>query len=110
VALILPAAPPKAADSGRKDGMIFCHTRRWNVPKSKVAISIEASTLEQLDTLVRKRIFPSRSTAFQEAIEEKLERMKGSRLARESAKLDPEFEKAMAEESLSGELSRWPEY
>jgi hypothetical protein len=33
-----------------------------------------------------------------------------SPLARESAKLDPLFEKALAEEGLSAELSEWPEY
>lgn len=31
-------------------------------------------------------------------------------LARECAKLDPEFEKAIAEEGLSVELNEWPEY
>jgi hypothetical protein len=31
-------------------------------------------------------------------------------LARECAKLNPLFEKAMAEEGLSEELSEWPEY
>jgi len=41
---------------------------------------------------------------------EKLERVNHSRLARESAKLDPKFEQAMAEEGMSGELAEWPEY
>jgi len=39
-----------------------------------------------------------------------LERIERSRLARECAKLDPNFEKAMAEEGLTGDLSEWPEY
>jgi hypothetical protein len=55
-------------------------------------------------------MFPSRSTAIQEAVEEKLDRLERSRLARECSKLDPEFEKAMAEEGMSEELSEWPEY
>jgi len=45
-----------------------------------------------------------------ESIREKLARIDRSRLARESAKLDPAFEKAMAEEGVSGGLVGWPEY
>jgi len=77
---------------------------------SKVAISIEKATLEQLDRLVHDRVFPSRSRAIQEAIEEKLSRLKRTRLAEECAKLDPGAEQAMAEEGLSEELCQWPEY
>jgi len=77
---------------------------------SKVAISIEKATLEQLDRLVRGKVFPSRSRAIQEAIEEKLSRLARTRLAEECAKLDPGAEQAMAEEGLSEELRQWPEY
>ena len=42
--------------------------------------------------------------------EEKLERLKRGRLAQECAKLEPGFEKALAEEGLSEDLSEWPEY
>ncbi len=80
------------------------------MPKAKIAITLDKKTLARLDRLVNERIFPSRSTAIQEAVEEKLERLERSRLARECAKLDPEFEKAMAEEGMSEELSEWPEY
>jgi len=80
------------------------------VRTSKVAISIEKATLEQLDRLVRDKVFPSRSRAIQEAIEEKLSRLKRTRLAEECAKLDPCAEQAMAEEGLSEELRQWPEY
>jgi metal-responsive CopG/Arc/MetJ family transcriptional regulator len=78
--------------------------------KSKVAVSIEKATLEQLDQLVRSKVFPSRSRAIQEAVEEKLSRLKRTRLAEECAKLHPRAEQAMAEEALSGDLSQWPEY
>jgi len=80
------------------------------VPKTKVAITLDEKTLARLDRLVRERMFPSRSKAIQEAVEEKLDRLERSRLARECAKLDPEFEKAMAEEGISEELGEWPEY
>jgi hypothetical protein len=36
--------------------------------------------------------------------------MERSRLAQECAKLDPVFEKAMADEGLSEELAAWPNY
>ena len=78
--------------------------------RSKIAITIDEATLEHLDELVKQSVFPSRSQAIQEAVEEKLGRLKRSRLARECAKLDPVFEKALAEEGLSDDLSKWPEY
>jgi len=42
-----------------------------------------------------------RSQAIQQAVEEMLARLERSRLTRECAKLDPAFEKALAEEGLS---------
>jgi len=77
---------------------------------SKVAISIEKATLEQLDELVKSNVFPNRSRAIQEAVTEKLNRLKRTRLAEECAKLDPKAEQAMAEEALSAELKEWPAY
>lgn len=78
--------------------------------KSKVAISIDQSTLNRLDKLVQKQVFPSRSQAIEEAVAEKLARIGKSRLAQECAKLDPAFEKALAEEGLSEDLAEWPKY
>jgi metal-responsive CopG/Arc/MetJ family transcriptional regulator len=78
--------------------------------KCKVAISLQKSVLDRLDRLVKKDVFPNRSQAIQAAVEEKLERLERSRLARECANLDPSFEKSLAEEGLSEELSGWPEY
>ena len=77
---------------------------------SKIAITIEGKLLKQLDNLVNSRVFPNRSKAIQEAIEEKLMRMAKSRLAEESAKLDPKYEQSLAEEGFSMELEEWPEY
>jgi metal-responsive CopG/Arc/MetJ family transcriptional regulator len=78
--------------------------------RAKIAISLDQQTLCRLDSLVKKERFPSRSQAIQEAVEEKLERINKSRLAKECARLDPAFEKALAEEGLSEEVSEWPEY
>ena len=78
--------------------------------RSKVAVSLEERTLRRLDQLVRREVFPSRSQAIQVAVEEKLARLEHTRLARESAKLDPDYEKALAEEGMSEALEQWPEY
>jgi metal-responsive CopG/Arc/MetJ family transcriptional regulator len=78
--------------------------------RAKVAISLDENTLNQLDRLVKSHVFPNRSQAIQEAVEEKISRIDRSRLARECAKLDPAYEKALAEEGISTELAEWPEY
>ncbi len=72
--------------------------------KTKIAITLDQRTVKCIDRLVREEVFPSRSQVIQEAVEEKLQRMERSRLAKECAKLDPAFEKAMAEEGMSEEL------
>lgn len=77
---------------------------------TKVAISIDRETIEKLDRLVEKRVFPSRSRAIQEALDDKLSRLERVRLAEECAKLDPGSEQALADEGLSDELAKWPEY
>ncbi len=78
--------------------------------RNKVAITVNQNTLDRVDQLVSQHIFPSRSRAFEEALEEKLRRLDKSRLARECARLDPAFEKSLAEEGLSREIDEWPEY
>ncbi|OHB73915.1 MAG: CopG family transcriptional regulator [Planctomycetes bacterium RBG_13_63_9] len=77
---------------------------------SKVAISMDPELLRELDALVAKEVFASRSQAIQMAVREKVARLRRGRLAEESAKLDPAFEHAMAEEGMSGELAQWPEF
>lgn len=76
----------------------------------KVAITIDRKTLQRVDGLVSRKLFPNRSRAIQQAVAEKLARMERSRLASECAKLDPKFEKALAEEGLGQKLETWPEY
>ncbi len=77
---------------------------------AKIAITIEEELLERLDRLVSSKVFKNRSKAIQEAVQEKLSRVNRSRLARECAKLDPKFEKALAEEGISQDMGEWPEY
>ncbi len=76
----------------------------------KVAISIDDDLLTRVDSLVERKVFPSRSRAIAQAVREKLERVDRVRLARECAKLDPGYEQEMAEEGIAGDLAEWPEY
>lgn len=80
------------------------------MPVSKIAITIDKDLLKQVDLLVKSNLFPNRSKAIQEAVDDKLKRLKKTRLAEECAKLDPEFEQNMAEEGLAMEIDEWPEY
>ena len=77
---------------------------------SKIAITLESKMLVEVDALVKKRMFPNRSRAIQAAVKEKLNRLNQNLLAQECANLDPEFEKRLAEEGLTKDLSEWPEY
>ena len=66
--------------------------------------------MERIDRLVEQGRFPNRSRAIQEAVRDELERLDRGRLARECAKLDPAFERKMADEGLAGDLEEWPEF
>ncbi len=78
--------------------------------KYKIAITMDRNIVNHLDRLIKEHIFTNRSRAIQEAVQEKLERMERSRLAKECGRLNPSLEKAMAEEGVSEESSKWPEY
>jgi len=77
---------------------------------AKIAITLERDILGELDRLVRRHVFPNRSRAIQQAVKEKVTRLSVNRLAHECANLDPKVEQALAEEGMSGEVTRWPEY
>ena len=78
--------------------------------KAKIAITMDEEFIGELDKLVDAHFFQNRSQAIQNAVIEKLSRMKRSRLSTECAKLDHVFEKAMAEEGIAEDASKWPEY
>jgi len=78
--------------------------------KVKIAVTLDEDMVARLDQLVEEDKFPSRSRAVQEAVCDKLQRLKRGRLARECAKLDPSFEKALAEEGMAADYKQWPEY
>jgi metal-responsive CopG/Arc/MetJ family transcriptional regulator len=78
--------------------------------KTKVAITIDSDLLANLDRLVADQFFPNRSLAIQQAVQEKIERLERTRLARECAKLDPLYEQEMADEGLVEDFAEWPDY
>jgi metal-responsive CopG/Arc/MetJ family transcriptional regulator len=80
------------------------------MPKTKLAVTMDAALLKNLDHLVARRQFANRSQAIETAVAEKLSRLARTRLARECANLDQQEEKALAEEGLGGGTDTWPEY
>ena len=78
--------------------------------KEKIAITLDERFVGELDRLVDKHVFQSRSQAIQEAVSEKLLRMKRTRLAEESAKLEPVLERKISDEGLTEDMRQWPEY
>lgn len=80
------------------------------MPKAKVALTLDVDLLQQVDALVAERRFKSRSQAIEAALNDKLQRLARTRLARESAKLRPSEEKRTADEGIVDALDAWPEY
>lgn len=78
--------------------------------KAKLAVTLDENLLDEVDSLVRRRVFPNRSRIIEQAVREKLERLKKSRLADQCSLLDPDDEKALAEEGMSAEEDQWPAY
>jgi len=80
------------------------------MPKTKVALTLESRLIDQVDELVERKRFRNRSQAVETALADKLHRLARTRLARESAKLNPREEKRLADEGLTDALESWPEY
>jgi metal-responsive CopG/Arc/MetJ family transcriptional regulator len=80
------------------------------MPKTKIAISMDAKVLARVDDLVQNKVFRNRSQAIESSVAEKLLRMGKVRLAAECAKLDRAAERELADEGLSDEVGEWPEY
>jgi Arc/MetJ-type ribon-helix-helix transcriptional regulator len=80
------------------------------MPAMKVAVTIDAQLLREVDRWVAAGEFPSRSRAVQEAlISLRQQRNRHRSLLAELEKLDPAEERALAEEWLVGEAP-WPSY
>jgi Arc/MetJ-type ribon-helix-helix transcriptional regulator len=91
-------------------GMTNCHTTEGVVPKTKVAVTIDAALVERVDALVSAQRFTNRSHAVEAALADAVNRLARIRLARACAKVDPREEQALAEEGFAGGVETWPEY
>jgi len=80
------------------------------MPKTKVALTLDSALLQRLDELVDRRRFKNRSQAIEAALADTLQRLARTRLARESANLNPREEKRLADEGLADDFASWPEY
>jgi metal-responsive CopG/Arc/MetJ family transcriptional regulator len=78
--------------------------------QKKVAITMDEALLADVDSLVRRELFPNRSRAIQAAVREKLQRLEKTRLMAELAKIDPAEERSLAEEGMALENDKWPAY
>ncbi len=77
--------------------------------KAKIAITVDEQALAEIDRLVEQGVFPNRSKAIEDAVQDRIAKLHRSRLARECAKLDVSEEQALADEGYAGE-TEWPEY
>ena len=80
------------------------------MPKTKVAVTVDAELLGRIDELVVAQRFANRSQAVESALADTVARLSRTRLAGECAKLDPREEQALAEEGFAGSRDTWPEY
>ncbi|MDO8531562.1 MAG: ribbon-helix-helix domain-containing protein [Dehalococcoidia bacterium] len=78
--------------------------------KVKIAVTVDGRAIRELDQLVSRRVYSNRSQAIEEAVNEKLAKLRRTRLAEECAKLDPREEQRLAEEGLAEDLKSWPPY
>jgi Arc/MetJ-type ribon-helix-helix transcriptional regulator len=90
--------------------MIYYHTVEENMGKSKIAITLDGEIVKRIDYLVTQKAYLSRSQAIEEALKEKLNKLDKSRLAVESSKLDPNYERELAEEGIEQDATEWPGY
>jgi len=93
---------------GRYD--VLSYQQEVQMPKAKVAVTLDVGTLRRVDRLVRDARYPNRSQAIEAAVAAQLDRLEGRRLIEECAKLDPAEERALSEEGLAADLAARPEY
>jgi Arc/MetJ-type ribon-helix-helix transcriptional regulator len=80
------------------------------MPADKIAITLDRELVKEIDRGVKSGLYRNRSRAIEEAVREKLDRHRRRRLSVEARKLSRTEERALAEEGMTGEESKWPEY
>jgi Arc/MetJ-type ribon-helix-helix transcriptional regulator len=73
--------------------------------RAKIAITVDEQAVAEIDRLVREGMFANRSQAIEAAVKERIERIRQTRLARESAKLSSAEEQALAEKGTPEKVS-----
>lgn len=68
---------------------------------ARIAVTLDMSMLRRVDRMIRDGMLQSRSQAIDAALRDLMRRVTRSRLARECAKLDREFERQLADEGMS---------
>lgn len=77
---------------------------------AKIAITINAELLQQVDELVRLHYYKNRSQAVQCAIQKQVALLERKQFAAECEKLNPSYEQQLADEGLEGDSDEWPDY
>lgn len=73
------------------------------MPKEKVTVTIGKGLLRRLDRLVAEAQYPNRSSAVEEVLRKQFAKVDRARLAREAARLDPAYERTLADEGMAGD-------
>lgn len=73
------------------------------MPKTKVVITLDRELLAEVDEIISAGAFPNRSQAIEVALSEAPASRAHARLIRGCAKLDPNEERTLAEESMGAE-------
>ena len=71
---------------------------------------MDEGLLSQVERWVAEGCYQNRSQAIHAAVREKLDRARRKRLAEKAGKLDPNEERALAEEGFAAESETWPAY
>jgi metal-responsive CopG/Arc/MetJ family transcriptional regulator len=72
--------------------------------KTKIAVSLDAKLVKQVDALVKRKAYGSRSAAIEAALRSQLKAKRDAEYDALLAQLDPAEEQAMAEERYKGEV------
>lgn len=78
--------------------------------RAKVAITLDKELLLTLDNLVKNNVFSNRSQAINEALNDKIIKIKKNRLKNECIKLNRKDEIGMADFGLLQGSKEWPIY
>ncbi len=80
------------------------------MPKEKIAVTIDAEILKELDLMVKEKDIASRSKAIEEAVAQRIECWRKRRLFEELRKLESEAEMKESESGFEAVNEAWQKY